>query len=97
VELFESISRSPLVSDYQCESAKGKHSYISITFSTNDTAGLWSHIRGVVKASPFAAAIVASTIVVCEGKDGWNDYLLLHHYDFAEPLDGLLGENIERS
>jgi len=30
-----------------------------------------------------------ATIVVCEGERGWEDYLLLHHYDPAQPLEVL--------
>lgn len=29
------------------------------------------------------------SIVVCEGEDGWNDYLLLHHFDPSQKIDTL--------
>ncbi len=28
-----------------------------------------------------------ATIITCQGKRGWDDYLLLHHFDLSEPLD----------
>ena len=31
--------------------------------------------------------LAAAAIIVCEGEHGWDDYLLLHHFDPAEPLD----------
>jgi hypothetical protein len=34
--------------------------------------------------------LCACTIAVIQGKRGWDDYQLLHHYDPKEPIDKLL-------
>ena len=31
--------------------------------------------------------LIKSSIVCCEGSNGWDDYLLLSHYDHNEKLD----------
>ena len=52
----------------------------------------------VEKPPPFWKAILESgalarisrgAIITCQGKRGWDDYLLLHHFDPAEELDTL--------
>jgi hypothetical protein len=58
--------------------------YINIDFTPVDAMALWREIRDRLLAEPdlFRAAIVA-----CEGQCGWDDYLLLHHYDRTLILD----------
>lgn len=58
--------------------------YINIDFRPTDIGPLWTAVREQVRADPLLAACV---IVCCEGASGWDDYLLLHHFDPAEPLD----------
>jgi hypothetical protein len=43
-------------------------------------------IRELLQADPALANIA---IVVCQGERGWDDYLLLHHFDSSVPLDQL--------
>jgi hypothetical protein len=62
-------------------------SYVNVDFEVADLSALWESIRKDLRAVP---ALAAATIVVCEGDQGWDDYLLLHHFDPAEPLDSLL-------
>jgi hypothetical protein len=58
--------------------------YVNISFKCAEPTELWAAIRNQIRADP---ALAAAAIVVCQGKDGWDDYLLLHHFDPAEPLD----------
>jgi hypothetical protein len=63
---------------------------ISVNFRAPDLARLWRAIQeklglGEDEQPPIARAL----IVVCEGQFGWDDYLLLHHYDEFETPDGL--------
>jgi hypothetical protein len=59
---------------------------IDIGFKADDPAGLWAAIREQFRMVP---ALAAAAIVVCQGERGWDDYLLLHHFDPSEPLDEL--------
>ena len=57
-----------------------------ITYQTNDLPALWSRIREEFDEHP---ELAKASIVVCEGQHGWEDYLLLHHRDPAEPRDDI--------
>jgi hypothetical protein len=60
--------------------------YINVNIVTNDLAALWSNIQPELQLiDGFAQA----SIICCEGAHGWDDYLLLHHFDPTEPLDAL--------
>jgi hypothetical protein len=58
--------------------------YINVDYRPADVRALWAAVREQVRADP---ALASSAIVCCEGERGWDDYLLLHHYDPAERLD----------
>jgi hypothetical protein len=60
--------------------------YLNIDFATANISALWAAIREQLRAMP---EVARAAIVVCEGQQGWDDYLLLHHFDPAEPLDQL--------
>ncbi len=58
--------------------------YVNVDFVPLDAAALWMAIRDELASAP---SLARAAIVCCEGEHGWDDYLLLHHYDPAEPLD----------
>ena len=58
--------------------------YINLNIFVAEIPELWGVIRRVIDASP---TLLASAIVCCEGKNGWEDSLLLYHFDQNEPLD----------
>jgi hypothetical protein len=60
--------------------------YINIHISPPDAVGLWREIRGQLNAEPNLAR---AAIVTCQGCHGWDDYLLLHHFDRTLILDQL--------
>jgi hypothetical protein len=60
--------------------------YINVDLRSADVRGLWSAVRAVIRAD---SALAACSMVCCEGEYGWDDYLLLHHFDATEPLDEL--------
>lgn len=60
--------------------------YTNITIETHQVAELWKFIRPLLVNDE---ALSSCVIACCEGDDSWNDYLLLYHYDKAEPIDDL--------
>lgn len=58
--------------------------YYNLTIESKDLGALWPLLRDEV-----AANHQIRIIVTCEGEDGWNDYLLLYHYDKSEVVDTL--------
>ena len=62
--------------------------HLNVTFVTEDAPGLWDKIASelcLFMEPP--SQISRGIIVVCEGDHGWNDYLLLYHFDRDKALD----------
>jgi hypothetical protein len=57
-----------------------------VDFEAEDAVELWMAVRAELRAVP---GLAAAAIVCCQGAQGWDDYLLLHHFDPTEPLDRL--------
>jgi len=58
---------------------------LDLTFSTDNPVDLWEWLEAFLKHMELGKA----TIVVCQGDHGWDDYLLLHHFDRTLKLDKL--------
>jgi hypothetical protein len=64
--------------------------YVNFTYWTEDLPGLWALVRKDVLGSlAIGTDVQRTSIIVCQGDDGWNDYLLLHHFDDSQVLDRL--------
>lgn len=61
--------------------------YLNFDIKTADLPELWRLVRAQVHLIP---GLAQAAIVVCEGEFGWDDYLLLHHFDPDEDLDEML-------
>ena len=58
--------------------------YIDILINSNNLEGDWQKVKkALIEKKPYAEA----SIVTCEGNDGWDDYLLLHHFNDETELD----------
>ena len=66
--------------------------YENFTFDVESPQQAMSKVRTVLDAPGIGPAARASCIVTCEGEHGWDDYLLLHHYETAENDDPDEGE-----
>ena len=56
--------------------------YLSLFFDAVCNADAWSSIFSTLyEDARFGAALQSSSIAVCQGQRGWDDYLLLHHFD----------------
>jgi predicted RNA binding protein with dsRBD fold (UPF0201 family) len=71
------------------EVAVGEHDgrYENFMFEAASPEDGMSMVRGVLDSPEVGRAARASCIVTCEGEQGWDDYLLLHHYDRTLVLD----------
>ncbi|MFN0058036.1 MAG: hypothetical protein ACKVX7_06230 [Planctomycetota bacterium] len=61
--------------------------YINLNFCTTNFVAGWRRLRGAYDDSDVGRQLESSTIATCEGSDGWNDYLLLHHFNPDEKTD----------
>jgi hypothetical protein len=80
----KNVSKFAVVEDEE------KGSYINFMFETTEPQKTWNFLQDTLfKDEELSLALSKASIVVCEGKDGWNDYLLLHHFDPSEELDNI--------
>ena len=54
-----------------------------------ELAGSKYHVRHRFLDSELGPQLASASIATCEGNRGWDDYLLLHHYDRTLDLDTL--------
>ena len=66
--------------------------YVNLVFAMERPADSWPQLRDVLlESTEFGSALKQSCMCLCMGANGWSDYLLLYHFDPAEPVDKLLG------
>lgn len=58
--------------------------FVNVTFRTVSLSELWPRLEQLIRSTP---QLSTAAIVTCEGEQGWDDYLLLHHFDSEEPPD----------
>ena len=63
--------------------------YINVRFEAPDHIAAWAALRTMYMESDVGRELASSTIATCEGEHGWDDYLLLHHFDPRVQLDEL--------
>jgi hypothetical protein len=64
--------------------------YVNCFYRAADLGRLWETLRNHVLGEPaLGDRIAAASIVTCEGREGWDDFLLLHHFDRRHALDEL--------
>lgn len=77
-------ARRALVRRFRFEEGNDRCRYMNFNFTTAKPAALWEALR----AGPFRSVLLRSAaMVLCEGENGWDDYLLLHHWDRRLKLD----------
>jgi hypothetical protein len=75
-----------LVRRFKVEEGTDEGRYINFNYLTTKPAQLWKALR----SGPFRSGLLRSAaMVVCEGESGWDDYLLLQHWDRRLRLDSV--------
>jgi hypothetical protein len=77
-------SQLACVTDVDVSKGEG---YVNINCTTEDLATLWAHLKKDLYECD--SVLQNASIVLSEGDSGWDDYLLLHHYDENEELDSV--------
>ena len=60
--------------------------YINLIMEAANPRQTWEAISNELRLD---TGFANAAIVCCQGDHGWDDYLLLHHFDRTEPLDEL--------
>lgn len=67
--------------------------YINLMFATQTAAALWELLQRQLYGDEIVGApLLRSSMAVCQGSHGWDDYLQLHHFDPTVELDQLTGD-----
>lgn len=62
--------------------------YVNYFFDTRSPRKIWRAMSGsILRHHRIGAGLRRSTIITCEGTRGWDNYLLLHHFDSKVGLD----------
>ncbi len=85
-ELTELTTSSDHPANVDVQEGNDNGRYINVTWSTRDYTTLWETLQKKLEQNQ---QLSQCSIVCCEGKHGWDDYLLLHHFDPTQQLDDL--------
>ena len=85
--LLQSVKGKKFVDGPVITEGKEDGGFLNVKFVATDLPLLWQVLqRDVLEKS---AAARKASVVICTGKTGWHDYLLLHHHDPSQKLDSL--------
>ncbi len=60
--------------------------YCNVRVKAVSIGETWNQINDAINLVP---GLRDAAIAVCQGKHGWDDYLLLHHYDRSEKTESI--------
>jgi len=81
-------NREALVRSFAFVDGTDEHYYANLMFETDHLHKLWSLLqRQLYQSHAFGEAMQQCSMAVCEGRHGWDDYLLLRHYDATVQCD----------
>jgi|WetSurMetagenome_2_1015567.scaffolds.fasta_scaffold1512026_2 hypothetical protein len=79
-----------VVHSHQSDSGIDQGEYLNVTSHTEDLSALWELIQKALYRDPeLGDALAVASIAACEGEHGWDDYLLLYHFDQTVKRDAL--------
>ena len=86
---FDAIGKTePSVLRSKIEDGDDDGPYLNLMFKTSDLAQLWQVVQRELYGHPsFGELLRSSSMTLCTGDTGWDDYLLLHHFNPAFELD----------
>ena len=81
-------SDKTLVSNFSIDFSNDKGVYSNLVFETAQKEKLWRLLQSAMyNDENVGPSLSRSTIVTCDGSDGWDNYLLLYHFDASLKLD----------
>ena len=90
-ELERLARKLPFVDQVSVDSGSNDGRYINVDIQTSDVTVLWPWVQDYLGLKSEKRPLISeAVIVVCEGEDDWNDYLLLHHFDATQETDNLV-------
>lgn len=86
---FEGIAAmDDLVRHHHFDRGHDKGPYLNFTFGTEHAAALWRLIRArLYEDAELGPHMKAASMAMCSSETGWDQYLLLYHFDPAVTVD----------
>jgi hypothetical protein len=90
-ELFDAIGHTePSVLRCKVDEGAGSERYINLAFKTSDQARLWRVVEDRLYAHPLLGNwLRKSSMALCTGAEGWDDCLVLYHFNPEIELDAI--------
>jgi hypothetical protein len=80
------------VRQFSFDRGKDRGAYINYCFKSRSPGRVWKVLKArAFGTDRFGSLLRRASIVTCEGSRGWDNYLLLQHFDSKVPLDQLRG------
>lgn len=71
------------------EEGEDEGGYLNLVFGTYEPLELWPQINAALYQSvEHGPTLRAHSMALCTGSHGWNDYVLLYHFDPSVPVEG---------
>ena len=88
-QVIESLAKDrTVVGGFEMKEGDDEGPYVNFTFAAKNPAALWANIqRNVLSHPEIGPGVSSSSIIIVEGDEGWDDYLLLHHFDPQYEVD----------
>ena len=85
--LFDELKGHSLVEKSAFSEGKDRENYLNFTYGTNDAQSLWEVIRKKIYGhNTLGKQLFKCSMAMCSSEEGWDDYILLHHFDPTVPL-----------
>lgn len=80
------------IRSFEIQRGRDRGPYVNFLFAGSRIAltKVWTDVeQKILSGGRFSSKLRTSVIVTCEGSRGWDNYLLLWHFNQAEPRDTL--------
>jgi len=93
VREFQAIAEmNDLVSHHAFNDGHESVRFFNFTFGTTDAKALWAVVQHrLYNDDRFAGWMKQASMAMCSSEQGWDDYVLLFHFDPAVKVDGQIG------
>ncbi|WP_028450424.1 MULTISPECIES: hypothetical protein [Chitinibacter] len=81
---FAKLAQHPLVRGSRVTEGEEEGPYLNFEYKTDDLAALWDEVKSsIYDGSLLAFQLQRASMAIAQGDEGWDDYLVLHHFDPA--------------
>jgi hypothetical protein len=88
-KLMLGLALSPQIREFSIQKGP-KDSWVNFLFRAQVAERMWKMLRSrTLTHRRWGSRLRRSAIITCEGSRGWDNYLLLHHFDSQQVLDKL--------